>query len=77
MKILVALDEDGHFQTKPIMGNVVEMLNFIKEVQPDHYQNTLHDLDLNLCYVNDYSKRETLNLVEKFTQRGIMEVVFL
>lgn len=75
MKLLVTTDEDGHFHTKPIVGNVVELLEFIKDVQPDHYQDTLDDLDLDLCYVSDYDQNATIDLIKDFCQRGVMEII--
>ena len=80
MKVLIGLDGDGHLVARPVSENSEQVIKFIKEKRPDHYENVINERvwehsHLTHIYLAQESQVELLHYINFFTERGILEMV--
>lgn len=76
MKVLVCLDDDGHFNVACV-GDRAKCVKLLL-IHLDYFQDTLDDYSYGKDILNDvyyYDDHEWLKFLETFEQQGMCEIV--
>lgn len=77
MKIVVCLDNDGHFRAA-LLSDKLKVFNMIKEHEDgDAWENEKDEVELNELNFSTSTDEEFLIFVTHFVQRGSLEIVTL